>query len=198
MVGVPIDASNWLLFENLILQCALIEPGTLPFVLRQFVTYKQMNYPLSLSKIGDTFNQIIQLHAPLGHGSEVAWAIWGSIALHTFIEDASVSVLSNMNDPIVALLVLDARHRTFISKNATFPLFETYMTQHDLYGDFWLVSYEANVKGWLPSLEKQDHVDADPCFGILKANNVHFYDTSASVTPEQIAVTEAEISGMSF
>ena len=52
------------------------------------------------------------------------------------------------------------------------------MTQDALYDEHWLLSYEANIKGWLPSLGAADHVAADPNFGFLKANGVHFYDAT--------------------
>jgi hypothetical protein len=37
-----------------------------------------------------------------------------------------------------------------------------------LYDEHWLLAYEANVKGWLPSVSGTDHVAADPNFGFLK------------------------------
>ena len=50
------------------------------------------------------------------------------------------------------------------------------MTTEGLYDEYWLLAYEANVKGWLPSVEVADHVAADVNFGFLKANGVQFYD----------------------
>ena len=49
------------------------------------------------------------------------------------------------------------------------------MTTGDLYEDQWLLSYEANVKGWLPSLGGGNHVSVDPRFGYLRALGVEFY-----------------------
>ena len=42
----------------------------------------------------------------------------------------------------------------------------------------WTV--EANVKGWLPSVDTADHVKDDECFNFLKTNGVCFYDDTLS------------------
>jgi hypothetical protein len=49
------------------------------------------------------------------------------------------------------------------------------MNGKDLRGEEWLLSYEANVQGWLGTVGGGDHVTADPEFGYLKASGVRFY-----------------------
>jgi hypothetical protein len=49
------------------------------------------------------------------------------------------------------------------------------MTKDGLYDEQWLLAYEANVKGWLPSVGGGDHVNADPGFSFLKNAGVEFY-----------------------
>ena len=80
-----------------------------------------------------------------------------------------------MNDGVVGLLLLDASSRGLISGTPAYPSLEQYMNSDDLYTEQWLLSYEANRKNWLPSLQGGDHVAADANFGYLKANNVSFY-----------------------
>ena len=83
--------------------------------------------------------------------------------------------------PVVALLALDAQSKGFTPLGYTFDHFATHMTTEDLYGDHWLLAYEANVKGWLPSAGTTDNVDADPCFNYLKKQGVSFYDDSLDI-----------------
>ncbi len=54
------------------------------------------------------------------------------------------------------------------------------MSADALYDEHWLLAYEANVKGWLPSVSGTDHVAADPNFGFLKSRKAFFYDQSAT------------------
>ncbi len=42
------------------------------------------------------------------------------------------------------------------------------MSAGALYDEHWLLAYEANVKGWLPSVSGTDHIAADPNFRFPK------------------------------
>lgn len=50
------------------------------------------------------------------------------------------------------------------------------MCAEGLYGPLWLLSYEANNRGWLPNVGTADYVLADPFFGPLKRQRVSFLD----------------------
>jgi hypothetical protein len=84
---------NWSLLENLLLQCAIAEPGSLRYVLSYVKKYESLSYPLELAKIEDCLNKIIQKHIVLVHSSEVAWALWGLIELNLKISTTNVSLL---------------------------------------------------------------------------------------------------------
>jgi hypothetical protein len=58
------------------------------------------------------------------------------------------------------------------------------MSADALYDEHWLLAYEANVKGWLPSVSGTDHVAADPNFGFLKSRKVFFYDQSRATAAD--------------
>ena len=85
-----------------------------------------------------------------------------------------------MNDSIVALVLLDAESKSLIPTGADFTNLQSLMTTEDLYGEHWLLSFEANVKGWLPSVGSGDHVAMDDCFRVLKDRGVNFYDNTLS------------------
>jgi hypothetical protein len=69
-----------------------------------------------------------------------------------------------------------------------------FMTAQDLSSEMWLLAYEANVKGWLPS--RADFVAADGFFKYLKQNNVSFYNVrAAQVRIEKPEEPEKIISG---
>lgn len=67
------------------------------------------------------------------------------------------------------------------------------MTQDSLYDEHWLLAYEANIKGWLPSAGGVDHVAADVNFGFLKANQVYFYDASLAAPPAAPAIAQVPL-----
>ncbi len=180
--GEDIHSSNWNIFESFLLQCVMAEPGTLPFALNQILRYRDMGYNIDRDNIGQVLNEIICQHAPLGHGSEVAWALWGLLVLRLHVSDDCVVSAVNMHDSIVGILLMDAANKSLITSGESFSDFQALMTTDNLYGEHWLLSYEANIKKWLPSRDTSDHVTSDCCFSLLKRSNIYFYDETLSDT----------------
>ncbi len=174
--SVLIAKKNWKLYENLMLQCILSEPGTLRFAFSQLTRYGQMGYVNNSRRIEQVANSLIEIHSRQGHGNEVAWALWAAIYFDVSITKSNAKRAGRMDDTVVAYLALDARKRGVIARAVDFPLWESSMTTENLYETQWLLSYEANIKKWLPSVGRGDHVRKDAGFGYLKRNGVHFYD----------------------
>lgn len=168
--------NNWKLYQNLMLQCILSEPGTLRYGFAQLTRYKQMGYKVDLEGIKNVVNALIEHHCRQAHGNEVAWAIWAAIYFGVGISVTNGKRIGGMEDPVVALLALDARSQKIIPKSVTFDTWKSQMTTENLYEKQWLLAYEANVKGWLPSRGTSDHVNRDVAFALLKSNQVYFYD----------------------
>ena len=176
MDSETIDKGNWTLYQHLLLQCASSESGTLPFVIDQLKYYADQGYVLDTETIRSAFSNIIVSHAPLGHGSEVAWAVWGSILFATFITPSAVEKLINIEDSVVALLALDANSLGLLGAGFASPLWSGLMTDAELAGDQWLLAYEANVQGWLGGVGGTDNVSLAPAFKFLKDEGIRFYD----------------------
>ena len=176
LTRVSIVKENWRLYENLMLQCVIADPSTLSYVLDQLLHYSFIGYSLDLAHISDIMNSLIITHAPINHSSEVAWALWTLIVLDQSVSDKAARTAAKMNDSVVAILLLDARAKRLISPTLQFGNYESLMTEKDLREEQWLLSYEANVKKWLPSKGTPDHVKLDPCFRYLKSHSVEFYD----------------------
>jgi hypothetical protein len=175
---VSIVPANWAMFQRLLLLCVIPEPATLPYVLEQVIARKNAGAGPILGELEEIANDLIQSHSSLMHSSEVANAAWACLALGLHLDDKSVDSISQCDDPVVALLALDCERQGLVSKPLDETLWRSHMTADALYDEYWLLAYEANCKGWLPSVGGVDHVAADPNFGFLKSKNVYFYDTS--------------------
>lgn len=174
--SINVDLGNWELLQRLLLLCVAPEPASLQFVMAQIIRLVNSGLLPINSEIERVANQLIRNHAPLGHSSEVAYSLWTILSLGLKLDSESVDVVSRCPDSAVALLALDCEQRGLSSKPLDKTLWMSCMNSDALYDDQWLLSYEANVKGWLPSSGPFDHVAADPTFGFLKANGVSFYD----------------------
>jgi hypothetical protein len=165
---------NWSLLESLLLQSVTIEPSTLRNALSIIQNNQVKQYPIDLGSLEKKLNLQILQHAPLGHSSEVAWAIWSIIVFKLFISKEASQAISEMEDSITAILALDAQRRGRISEELITKKWEQFLTEDELYGNQWIFSYEANRHGFL--LAEYDYVSRDPWFSQLKKGGVTFYD----------------------
>ena len=172
--SVDIPTSDFDLFQNFLLQCAMVEPGALSSVVDQLHHYENQGITLDKPKIGEVFNILLNTHAPLAHGSEVAWTLWGCLLFGLVIDNNSASSVADMEDPFAALLLMHAQDSGLIRGNLNLQNWQVTQTGAGLRDHQWLVSYEANIKGWLQT--PKDHVISDPQFVMLKQHGVSFYD----------------------
>ena len=173
--SVEVSANVWTLLENHLLQCAMVEPSSLPAVVDHLHYYKDQGFPLNLSRIKNVFNILMKLHAPLSHGSEVAWALWGCLLFQLSISKDMSAALIGMEDPFVSLLLLHAQDMGLTKKKIGNSQWRKFSNIKSLREEMWPLAYEANIQGWITT--KSDYVSKDSTFGVLKSNIVSFYDT---------------------
>lgn len=187
--SVEINEANWKLYENLLLQCLSVESATAPTVIAELYKYHR-RMPLDRSRIGECLQQLIEENAPLHHGSEVVWALWGAICLDCKLDASVVEQSLIASDPCVALCALHVISKGLAIGTVDVSGLEALMNESELAEDHWLLAYEANIKGWLPNLGGKDFVKAHKQFGPMKAAGVSFYDDSATF---DIAVKSATV-----
>ena len=185
--GITVRKENWAFCQNLLLQCSMAEPGTISFVLNQLLRYRQMDYHLDLDHIADVLNSVIEQHAPQGHGGDVAWALWGLLVLRRKLRERASNLCAKMADPFVAVLLCDADDNKLVSSETDWNYLASLMEPEDLVEEMWLLSYEANRRGWFKSTSTKDHVAGKPAFNLLKEADVSFYDEELSGTVEPSA-----------
>jgi hypothetical protein len=176
--GMKIHPGNWMLFQKLLLLCAIPEPASFPYVLEQIIIRNNAGAAVLVPELEDIANELVIRHSVLRHSSEVANAAWACLALGLKLNDTAVEAISKCDDSVVALLALDCEQHGLVSKALDKSLWNSHMTHQALYDKHWLLAYEANVKKWLPSSGGTDYVRDDVNFGFLKRNKVSFYDSS--------------------
>lgn len=180
MRSVSIFEKNWGLYESLLLQCLSVEPGTAPAVIGELYKY-HLRMPLDRTRITESLQQLIEDHAPLHHGSEVVWALWGAICLGCTLDAKVVEKSLLASDPCVALCALHVRAKGLTTGPVDVSPLAALMHDGELTDTQWLLAYEANVKGWLPNKGGKDFVTAHKHFGPMKAAGVSFYDDTATL-----------------
>lgn len=170
--------SNWNYIFNQLTMIAVNDPSCLDSVFHFIQRFKNLGYPVPKNSLKHVLNEIIATESSLRHSSFVAWAIWGCLVFELKISAKNVKSLSDIDDVVVALLTLHARQNKLLSgTRPRFPSWAALMTKEALSSDMWLLSYEARIKGWLPSKGARNHLSGDPLFAYFQRNGLEFYDT---------------------
>jgi hypothetical protein len=181
---------NFTLLQNLLMQTLGAGFDLLPSVLALFELYRQAGAVVDVDLLGEVLERHIIYCSQRSLDSEVAWAVWGAMSFGRRLGSEATKVLCQQENSVVALLALDANSRGLLDKSTySTAVWQSLMNVEDLHGSQWLLSYEANFKGWLKSNGKRDHVRRDPFFRSLKAAGVYFYEQTpkASVLAQLVA-----------
>jgi hypothetical protein len=170
------------LVEDLLMQCAQVEAGALSFVLASMLKYPAKGR-MTLKRRRAMLLQVIEMHAPQRHSSEVAWAIWACIAMKLSIPRSAIKAALGMEDSICSLLLLHAKASKLVDESKDLKSLRNEMHSDALYGPRWLLAYEANVKDWFRFRGGKDYVAGDRNFRFLKSAAVSFYDESKITLP---------------
>jgi hypothetical protein len=179
--SILVRKENWDCFEAHVCHVALAYPNTLQTVARILSTYNHVGYMINRIRLARMINAVIQDHAPLGHHSEVSWGLWMCKDLGIKLSDANIDLVSEMHSSVCALILLDLYTSGKLSKTPKFTYWKHVEISAELHGDLWLLSYEAGMRGWAGFSDA--HIIADQHFALVKAKDIHFYDTSASLSP---------------
>jgi hypothetical protein len=171
---------GWRTYQSLLLNAATADPSALPVIIVILSTHVAAGQPIEASTARKVVEAIIARHAPLSHGSEVAWALWAAIQFNLAMSSQAAAIVGRMEDDVVALLALDANDRGLFPKGAHDTSFRQNIANvpDALDSDHWLLSYESHRKGWLqcPAVARHGF------FQILERNAISFYDPGLSLT----------------
>lgn len=175
---------NWDLYQSLLFQCMTVEPGTTISGVVAVIRYVGNGGTLNEDEVQATLNRLIVQHCKFLRKNEVVWLLWALLVLQLNISSETISAVERVIDPFVALLLLHGGQLGRCDKSIDCSYWEALMSPDELYGGNWLLSYEALVRGWLPSSTNKDYVEADPRFAALKEAAVRFYDEGAVSDPK--------------
>ena len=171
-----ISEQNWALYESLLLGSLVWEPSLAPTLAPVLVKYWSEGFVINSERLRETLAEVAIYHAKLRQGFEVAWALWLSKLFSLGLPENALVAVSQVDDPVVALLALDLKI-SGLGDAVDTSLWSSHMRGDQLFSENWLLAYEAYVKGWLPSADGSDYINSDPFFSLLSKYSVEFYDT---------------------
>lgn len=179
MRSVSVDPGNWRFYEDILQQCASVEPSCLPQVSTELERFRLRGLKPRKGTWSTLLNKVICDSLPLGHASESAWAMWLLWQIGAKLQQRSAKVVALTEDSIAALMALaladrglaDATHLSGLSR---------FSSAAYLYEPQWLLCYEGNVRGWLRP-GGPARVQSDGHFKYFESLGVRFLDTAATV-----------------
>ena len=184
LVSLEVEGDEALLLQRLALQAAMADPGTLRGVLLIISTHEAADLETDHDALNAALNSLVQRHAPLGHGSEVAWSIWAAAVFDSPLSEASANAVAQMRDEIVALSAMFCEEHGAFDRPPNRQNWQEMVDADALAQEHWLLTYEAVGKAWLNPPPRGDLVDAGPFLQALRAATVAFIDPA---TPLEIS-----------
>ncbi|MGD9748099.1 MAG: RNA-directed DNA polymerase, partial [Verrucomicrobiales bacterium] len=177
------------LIENLLIQCAQVEPGALAVVLGSIL--KRPSVSAETQRLRSRMLlRIILDAAPQRHSSEVAWALWACLVLGVELNREATQAIVSMEDSVCALLALHAKEEGLVREPKDLAPLRDDLDGAALYSPKWMLAYEAPRKGWFRFTGARDYIANDPNFSLLKGAGVFFYDKQKAVIPDNLVGTQ--------
>ncbi len=181
-----VHSGNWAVVRDWMLQSMLSEPGVLSVFLQDLLCYQQDGRDIAREDLLSVLHQLILRHAPAGHSSEVAWALWAYIELGAPLDASAQQAVEAMDDPICSLI---AHHLRSEGLFGTSPAFtgERHNEAAELWGPHWMLTYEARAQGWLSAPGVGSDPLSCPAFKSLFDAGVRFYDPTRRIDAQRFS-----------
>lgn len=170
---IKIKKDQWLIVEAFLINSFIYDATAAPLacsILSEFYHKKYgINEKMVLQVVDTILNQIEINDCEY----ELLWALWMCKLLNIKIRDAQLKKLSVVRNPLIILVLLsDYQSNSSLDKTNWID----YMTKEELYGERWILAYEALKRGWLPSKNGKNYLKDDAFFSILDRKNVYFFN----------------------
>lgn len=101
------------------------------------------------------------------------WYVWRAIAENRRIPEFLAAKLDGCRDAALAVMMFVAQERGLVCGNYRFPVWRSFATADQLYGDMWMFAYEASLRGWACH-DAVARVTDDEFFGLLLRSELSF------------------------
>ncbi len=162
------------------LKATRANPTTIPAAVQIFASYNAASYVLGRGRISKLITDFIRRCAPTSSHAELAWMLFLAKALRITLGAADIAPVTELESSVCALLTLDLHSRSLVTGKIDTSLWKQSLNGSGLTSSNWLLAYEAEIKGWLPT-PAPSFIHAHSRFSVLKQHGVSFYDISKNV-----------------
>jgi len=177
---LKITGASWDVYQDYLYQCALNQPETIRIVVSNLLKgHFKDGQKIDKRKLKVAIDTIVATAAPIGHASDVAWALWTALLFQIRLSQKASKELAHCLDSVVGCLTCELGARKLLSKRFDYSYLKQIVTDtNSLYENQWLLAYEASRNGWLG--QKSSGLLADPCFGYMFKAGVKFFENDVA------------------
>jgi hypothetical protein len=165
---------SWRAFSDLMLPAAIAEPSSLRYVSQALAEGRAAGRKPSRERLAMTMNALVEHHAPLEHGAEVAWALWILAENGGALDKGAGQAVAGMSDnaSLIALRHLGDKGLVKIGDLDLTTAESSCHAPDALASSDWLLAYESARHGWTSDAT----VQSDSFFKRLLKLGVKFFD----------------------
>jgi hypothetical protein len=179
--GLPTGSESWRVFGDMILSSVIADPSALEAAHIAFDHAATTGLPIDNDALAETLNDMCCYHAPLEHGSEVAWSQYILRERGLPLTAKAASAVVQMRDNCSLLLLLEASAQGRVDGGSP-DLSRVIGRAEDPdsgRSDDWLLAYEAGRHNWASDTGMQ----AVPAWAELRRLGVGFFLPSTRPSP---------------
>ena len=171
---IKIKKEQWPIIQAFLLNSFIYDATAAPLACSILSKFYHKKYGIDENMVLQVVHTLLNQNAVKDCEYELLWALWMCKLLKVKLDDELLKKANTIKSPLLILIILfDYRHNSSLDKSEWIK----YMTKEELYGDRWLLAYEALKRGWLPSKDGTNYLEADDFFSVLDRQNVYFFNT---------------------
>ncbi len=150
VAALTFEKTSWEVFSHLLLAAATAEPSSLGHAHRALIAARRADHRIDATLISDALSGICYYHAPLEHGSEVAWSLNILRDLRIPISSDAALRVSTMQDNCSLLLLMDMVASGLVGGSTPSTASVQQRAEEDgaHKSEDWLLAYECVRLGW--------------------------------------------------
>lgn len=169
-----IKKEQWDIIQAFLMNSFIYDATAAPLACSILSQFFHRKYGINKKMVLQVVNTLLNKNTIKDCEYELLWALWMCKLLNIKLNDELLKKTKSINSPLLILILLfDYRNNVNLDTSEWIE----FMTKEELYGDKWILAYEALKRGWLPSKNGLNYLETDDFFSILNRKNVYFFNT---------------------
>lgn len=177
-----VQCDSWKPAENYLISAYKANATLINLLVELFILREQSGHGVSTKTLASFVEARLPLLCDQRRNGEAVWLLFMAIVLKIPLKARSVEPYFTENDPLIALLIADAKSQQLISGKVDFSNWNKHLTTDSLDDEMWLYAYESTLKNLNTSSTGDGFVRAHRYFSKLLERKIEFYRSGEGVS----------------